>query len=687
MRRKLLLLCITCMLLALLTPLTVFSATVPVLTISSPSGQYWYNAKGKLVDSSGLETSLAEDIKKQLSLEVSSKFSQIVSNQTFPTFFKTTYPLKLIQKDGVAVEEYVTGSLSLSEFSKFTAPSTVEVNTGSRTYLVYIPTKEESNSILSLTLGYLDQVRAVVDSTVLELTLGSSLNLYSFYPDQQIRVTDLVDFSGANGVIKGNQKVTYSLDKLAHPLLGFINAKDVDTTKLIQTSAMDRSKTISVDENDKPSEYRYNFNPAVVNFINNTDNSRTMYTEIAAAKVNTKTGLKEYKMSLTGTTLTLKHFVDSTLRVAMPSVYTLSGRGSTNTYSMDDTTGFKVLEGVKLSVTTNMAYIQKADGSFESPKDYEAFGIDQSKLVVSKIDIGGAVVGVVIPLAYKEAVYVGKGDNIYYTGREFIFNGAYKTGINLQTSNSSIFGISDPASGLASANLRLYAFPKGANYENGATHTALETTPTEFELKPTFNVNADGYGGFTLFINNMYATDPVLVSWLGQDKAKSITGVKAEQLLGYINGTLDDTNDTKFLYTEWERLHAIQDELKESKGDTLVYILTLVSTVVGIGLGFFGVLLFFGYWIDYLNLLSSVTGILFLKLVSGGRLEVNPEKLGALDFSSERGGDGVAYVFFGRILILLFVCFILATFFTNISIVISAVAKLYFIMSRILGGV
>lgn len=555
----------------------------------------------------------------------------------------------------------------------------------------------------------------VVKQSVAVGSMAHAFNVYTFYPSsRQVYLKDLIEFpsDGSEGKLKANSSISYSLDYLMHPFRGRMKFSEVqgvtswETTTGLPTPTTNKERvTFAVNEN-----YR--------DFIISSE-GRESLSEIQSTVLGTNSGgIKEVTSQRSKTKVSPLHAVDTTLRLAVPFKFSefAANRG---TYFLKDTTGYKLFDGVRLRVTTNEVYTEDENGNFKSAGDYAKYNIVLDSLVITKLEVDddgkpsegtSKFIGAVVPLRYKEAVFVpnvssGVATNsegntvpiidggmdipstgkVYFTGRELHFRNDYATKATLIGTNQDIFAVYS-ITGYSDVRLLHYAFlPGKSDHTDPSNHTDFkDLRPPSFEISAGFYADETGYGGFVLFYNNYYVENQDLMSWLRSDHAKSMSGVYAEELLSHIKG-LFEVEEIPLSYAEWNRLQEIRVELEETETSFLGRVIYVILLSFGILLSFYASLILMVYWIDRANFFGDFQLLGFLTF---GRLNVSPGEIRPFRFHSEYPSEGgVTYATFGRMVVISLSLYALSVLCANAPWLISLFVDIYYTFMEWVGFV
>ena len=192
------------------------------------------------------------------------------------------------------------------------------------------------------------------------------------------------------------------------------------------------------------------------------------------------------------------------------------------------------------------------------------------------------------------------------------------------------------------------------------------------------NLNLSHWG-FYMIRNNVYIQDASLISWLGTDKARSITYVDAETLLEKITGKF---NIDPLTYEDWLKMQDIKEEIEGRKNSVLVRVFNITSIVMGVFLMVFAVLICLAYWIDIFNTFSDLS---ILHYISFGRLySVEDKEL--IPYTSVSGGENIKYVTFKDVLIIAAIMVAIGFLFLNVSKLVYIIVYIYNYIMQVLGG-
>lgn len=328
-------------------------------------------------------------------------------------------------------------------------------------------------------------------------------------------------------------------------------------------------------------------------------------------------------------------------------------------------------------------------------------------------------------------------DNLYLTGRKVGFDNSYSDSLDFNSLNKNVVyttydsgnkeaynpkNIAFPVPSAELKNLNLYDVWSGeaallASDELNEKIKSVIKAPLEEEiLGYLFNINNHGeipstceairfytgfagfYGGedkiegsnddavkYTFYIarNNNYINDSSLLSWLKTDTARSISYVKAQELIAKITG--DYTANLEDLsYEASLAMKEIENEIKWNKKTYLSGGLNVLTIVLGVLLLIFSLLLPLFYWIDIFN---TFTEFSFLRVISFGGLYPVTDKDSVASISQQIGADRIKFVTFGELLIITFLLMIIGILFINGNLVIGFIVRMFYYLTDLLGMV
>lgn len=485
-----------------------------------------------------------------------------------------------------------------------------------------------NEAFIDAAIQAIERYKTAVKEAILAGALQSSVDVFSMYPDKQVPVLDILENvtteSGSYRKIKNsvnNVTISYSLDYHYNLLFGKMNGSDLLAPEFSWSSKLKDIKiTPGTDGN-----IGVMFSEDFIRFIQPNSQERQTLSPIDNVNLVSVKRPPKFKTSYSLTTVEPRSMVDSAMRLIVPS--TFDARIDNNTYVVKDTSGYKLVPGVRLHLPSKQVYGDE-EGSLKLLGNYDAFGIDERSLVFfytyESSQSGGNArkVGAVIPLWYKEAIYDTRMNTVYLTGRKIKFRNDYSGKIRLDELNRELFSAEEKVSGDIGVPLRHFAFFKGSDYKLSGDHAEIGIKPDSFQVHIDFLAIDTSSGdediaikGFVIYRNNFYLDDPDLILWLSSDAARALADVKAEELYKLLTGELS-VSPSKLTYSEWLRLQEIRAELDAQKRNFLMSFIRVITIVFGVLLIIYSTLLFLAYFIDIFNPLN----IPILKFLTFGRL-------------------------------------------------------------------
>lgn len=681
--------------LGLLSGLLFFVLMTP--QVSANTGTYTVNSSGSIVNGgSTLDfESFLNNVQRNTISEVMALSTENLVNE-----LTVTGGLEIVSSSGTASGGNLWTGDTSSSWASSESGTYFNFRAGSDTVQIYVPpgisrytdaagkvqVSKINQTEIANTINLLTRYKNTIKNSINIGSMQHSFNVYSFYPTKQVYIKELIDFpaDGTEGKVKANASIGHTLDYLIHPFLG-----KLDSTKVKAQTSWEVSTGVNP-SSANGSKVTFKVSDEYGAFLSNEEGRSTLST-LDSGAVSTSTGVVSVTSTKSKQVIKTQHGVDSTLRLAVPKKFT-SYNANQSMYKLSDTEGYSVVDGIRLRVTTNHVY--KFDDTSKSFKDegaYENFNINLSSLVVSRMEINAEgepetgtskYIGVVIPLWYKEAIYIPSSssatpsEDIYFTGRELRFSNDYSTKSSISGTNKDIFAIYT-IEGASGGELRNYAFKSGfSDVSLEESHKLLDSgSPTSFEIAAGFHQTTTGYGGFTMYLNNANIEDRGLLSWLGSDRAQALSDIQATKLLQKIKGEMEITQDP-YSYLEWNRLEEIRMELEESKNSRFGKWVYTTLFVFGILLSFYSTLLHFSYWLDRFNIFMEFQ---FMGFLTNGRLNADPEGVGLMKFRSFTPSEGgITYVTLGRLIVINCSLYILSLAIIQAPAVIRIIVTLYY---------
>jgi hypothetical protein len=571
-------------------------------------------------------------------------------------------------------------SYPLDSLYSSTEDSSFIMSWGKTPTTIFIPkgvydNKPVNRAIISNTLAAIASYKLAIKEAILAGGVSYSRNIFSMYPDSQVPLKDiLTPAKDSNGkdlkyseIKSSTVTMHYFLDHQYNPLFGKLDASVITAKDFAWSSKIDDIKFSS----DQEGNLTIELNPDYVTYIALITSEGETAAPIDSNIVKSAGEAPEVKLSYSSDKMEkTKSFVESLMRLMVPTNFFKVA--SSETYTLKNEKSYSIIPDVRLLISHSYVYANAGkDTVFTNKGDYLMYGINDEDLVLGQILVDyaedakgkvtnkGRIVGAVIPLRYREAVFNSSNGESLLTGRSVKFGNDYPKKTTLDGLNKGLFALEASSTGDSATAIRDFAFTYKSDYKIAIEHQALLADPEAFTLGMGFIVvpevkeggtpSADavsGVKGFVMYRNNWYSSNPDLILWLESAEAKKLVGVKAEELYGLLSGKFP-TDHKPLDYEQWTRLKEIRSELDVPLRNKIMSAIRIICIIFGVFLLFYSVLLVLMYWIDIFNTLVDFS---LLHFVTFSRLYPIATKS---DLIYERHGNGdVKYVTFGNILFL-----------------------------------
>lgn len=564
---------------------------------------YYINKDGVFVDEDrDLYKSMRKDILKTKSISVSEEVKRLGVDY----FSDSSIKLDLFINDS---KTNTLWSMDLKKLEDNTTPMYVTLHTGGAVFKLYIPTKNDSKASLSETLQFLEDYKDTVKESIAVSSLYGSVNVFTLIPSKQYALKDIMKEALDNNGKKlgykefdtSKARITYKLDYFYNPILGRLERKDFkDEEDLIKKAK--KAVNLIVEDNN----LYFGIDDDYLNFVSQLRSSDSPFIKVKGFSEKTD-GVGSFKYSRNGRTYTPVNVTNASFYMVVPYLFVKKDSGG---YGVASNEGYKVIKGFRLLPSTN--HILKEDSKgFKKVGDLASFGIDIKDLYLSQYTMDKEKIGVIVPLGYKEVVKntLPIGDGLYYTGRFLRFGNDYSGKLKLNDKNKDIFSVETKTISKVGIEIRNFAFLPKANINNAVDHVGVSAKEGEFKVEIDF-IDTDVARGFVMYRNNAYIDSKEFLDWLDSSTAKSMTDVKAEELLKLIKGDLK-VDSQELTYEDWKRIDEIKKELEFDKKGKFLYLSSSILVFIGWLIGVYANILVLVYFIDInLNLEKPILTVL-----------------------------------------------------------------------------
>lgn len=612
---------------------------------------------------------------------------------------------------------------TLSDFQSASSPTKFTIRSGTTDFTIHVPSGVSNGySVNQSEIGYTyDAIQVFKEAVKTGVIAGSvevGVNVFSMYSDNQVPLSDIVKAINDKKGIGDVAALKYSLMYFANPVIGNLTPAEITDLNNKWDSYVSK-----IDLTPSGNNMSITLHADYSEFLSLNENG--LVASLTGSATNRANGVKSWETTRKNK-VTAKSAVDTTLGMAFPHHFTYER--VSGAYALVTGKGYKIVEGVKLSIITNEVY-QNANGEYKKTGSFADYGIEHDGLVLGNVTVDndgkisdkGNKLGVIIPVWYKEGVYDTSTNETFYTGRKVKFGNNYSGNIRLDSPNKDLFGIDAKGGGLKEERLRKFAFPLDTTYTSAMDHDDVGTSQNDFTLQVNFlfvdsgsssttptdtstpdetNSDADetdgvtedsgstvnakprSANGFVIYRNNFFIEDSDLITWLKTPEAKAMTEVSADLLVERITGKFE-INRTTMGYSDWKRLKDIREEMENEKSSLLFSLLRIASIVFGFLIVLYSVLLIFVYWFDIVNVFFDFS---LLRVMTFGRYyPVTSKEM--IQFTGEQGNDSIKFVTLPKILVIVTAGVFVGGLFLAVTPIIDLTSWLYYLARKGTGGV